>query len=135
MKLNITSQYAIRILTHIALHPSQKLFNAKEISSVLEIPYKYLTSIMTQLVNANIILSIRGRDGGYKLAKKPNDIKLVDILEAVKECINAENCVLGIGKCGGDDKKCALHDEWKEPKKHMVDMFTNTTLADLKENK
>lgn len=134
MKLNITSQYAIRVLTYIVQNPSEKLFIAKDISNNLNIPYKYLTSVMTQLVNAEIILSIRGREGGYKLAKEACDIKLVEILEAVKECINADNCVLGIGACN-EDNKCALHNEWKEPKGYMINMFTNTTLEDLKESK
>ncbi|HIP11664.1 MAG TPA: Rrf2 family transcriptional regulator [Arcobacter sp.] len=134
MKLNITSQYAIRILTHFVQNQNDKLFSAKVISTTLDIPYKYLTSIMTQLVNANIILSSRGRDGGYKLAKNANEIRLLDILESVKECINADNCVLGMGVCREEDK-CALHDEWKAPKEHMVNMFKNTTLEDLKNNK
>ena len=135
MKLNTTSQYAIRILTHIVQNPNIDLFRAKEISTILEIPYKYLTSIMTQLVNANIILSIRGREGGYKLSQEPCQIKVIDILEAVKECINTKNCVLGIGKCTDNDNKCALHDQWEKPKESMIDMFVNTTLEDLKKSK
>jgi len=134
MKLNTTSQYAIRILTHIVQNQDIDLFRAKEISITLEIPYKYLTSIMTQLVSANIILSIRGREGGYKLAKEANQIKILDILEAVKECINTKNCVLGIGTCTNDDNKCALHDQWEKPKESMVNMFVNTTLEDLKKS-
>ena len=134
MKLNITSQYAIRVLTYMVQNHSEKLFIAKDISNNLNIPYKYLTSVMTQLVNAKIILSIRGREGGYTLAKEACDIKLVEILEAVKECINADNCVLGIGTCN-ENNKCALHNEWKEPKGHVINMFTNTTLEDLKESK
>ena len=130
MKLNNTSQYAIRIMTFIAKNDTGKLFNAKVISNKLSIPYKYLTKIMTQLVDANIIKSIRGREGGYSIVKEPSLIKIVDILEAVKECLHDTNCLLGIGACN-EQKKCALHDNWKEPKKSMISMFKNTTLEDI----
>ncbi len=131
VKLNITSQYAIRIMTFIVQNDTTKLFNAKSISQNLEIPYKYMTKIMTQLTNANIIKSVRGREGGYAILKEPSHIKIVDILESVKECLNSKNCLLGVGLCS-ETKKCALHDKWQTPKHSMLDMFQNTTLADLK---
>ena len=130
MKLNTTSQYAIRIMTHIVQNNDIKLFKAKNISEVLDIPYKYMTKIMTQLSQANIILSTRGRDGGYTLAKDPSMIKMIDLLEAVKECLHGKDCVLGVGLCQ-ESTKCALHDNWKVPKKSILSMFKNTTLADL----
>ena len=117
-------------MTFIVQNDTDKLFNAKIISEKLSIPYKYLTKIMSQLVDANIIKSIRGREGGYLMEKDPSQIKIVDILEAVKECLHGTDCLLGIGACN-DNKKCALHDKWKEPKKSMLKMFQDTTLADI----
>jgi Rrf2 family protein len=130
MKLNTTSQYAIRIMTHIVQNKDVALFKAKNISEILNIPYKYMTKIMTQLSDANIISSTRGREGGYSLAKDPNLISMIDLLEAVKECLHGKDCVLGLGLCQ-ETSKCALHDNWKVPKKSMLNMFKNTTLADL----
>ena len=129
MKLNTTSQYAIRIMEYI-VKDSGKLHHAKEISEQLNIPYKYLTKIMTMLKNANHIQSIRGREGGYTIDKNPSDIKLIEILEAVNECIDSQNCILGTGLCN-ITKKCSLHDMWKNPKKAINDMFQNKTLADM----
>jgi len=126
MKLNITSQYALRIM-HLISHDTGKLYNAKKISLELHIPYKYLTKIMTMLVNADLIKSTRGRNGGYKLIKSLNEIRIIEILKAVKECINESNCVLGLGKCD-NGKKCALHDIWKESQKNICSTFVNTTL-------
>jgi len=130
MKLNTTSQYAIRIMAFIVKNKSDKLFNAKVLSKSLSIPYKYLTRIMTQLVEAKIIISVRGREGGFSIAKDPITIKIIDILDAVKECLHGANCVLGVGLCNVN-KKCALHDEWKTPKETMLNMFQNKTLADI----
>ena len=130
MKLNNTSQYAIRIMTFIVQNDTNKLFNAKIISNELSIPYKYLTKIMTQLVDADILKSTRGREGGYSLVKDSSEIEIVAILEAVKECLHGTNCLLGIGACN-EKKKCALHDKWKKPKQSILDMFQNTTLKEI----
>jgi Rrf2 family protein len=129
MKLNRTSQYAIRIMEFIA-KDTTILCNAKMISDELDIPYKYLTKIMTLLIAADFIKSIRGREGGYLMIKEASEIKILDILEAVKESINAKNCLLGIGLCNST-KKCSLHDIWEKPKQEITDMFRGTTLHEL----
>jgi Rrf2 family nitric oxide-sensitive transcriptional repressor len=129
MKLNTTSQYAIRIMEFIA-KDTTALYNAKTISDELTIPYKYLTKIMTLLISADLIKSIRGREGGYSMIKEASTIKIIDILEAVKESINAKNCLLGIGLCNSS-KKCSLHDAWEKPKQEITNMFRGTTLDEL----
>jgi len=129
MKLNTTSQYAIRIMEFIA-KDSTTLYNAKTISEELAIPYKYLTRIMTQLIEANFLKSIRGREGGYSLLEKPENIKILNILESVKESVNSKNCILGTGLCK-ESKKCSLHDVWRTPKKEILKMFNGTTLKDI----
>jgi len=129
MKLNTTSQYAIRVVTYLAIN-NDKLSNSKAISDELEIPYKSLTRIITQLVNASIIISLRGRDGGIKLEKELASIKVYDILEAVNESLHKEECILGIGACNKHDK-CPLHDRWIVPKEEIINIFQNTSLDDL----
>jgi len=133
MKLNNTSQYAIKILIHIVNDDTQKLFSAKKISEKLSIPYKYMTRVMSQLVDAKLLLSIRGRDGGYKLAQNPSDVTILDILNAVHESINVKTCILGNKPCD-EKQKCALHDLWVTPKKSINNMFKNTTLEMLSQN-
>lgn len=130
MKFSTTSQYAIRIMTYIAKEDEKKFYKAKEISEALSIPYKYLTKIMTQLVNANIITSVQGREGGYFLQKEASAIAMAEVLEAVHEPLHKENCILGIGACN-QNKKCCLHDKWKEPKKAIFEMLQNTHLDDI----
>jgi len=68
-----------------------------------------MTKIMLQLTEANVLRSIKGKNGGYILKKSLDSIRVVDILEAVKECVDSKNCVLGIGACRVDNK-CILHD-------------------------
>jgi len=130
MQLNNTSQYAIRILNYIANTDKKVLFSAKEISDVLDIPYKFSSKIMTDLVKSNFIISIRGRDGGYKLAKPASEISIMDILNHFNEFLHQDQCVLGIGLCDGKNK-CSMHDQWVKPKELIQKMFQETTLENL----
>lgn len=134
MQLSNTSQYAIRILSYMAKQNETELINATILSEVLSIPYKFLTKIMTELVNVGFIVSIRGREGGYKFLKESREIKINDILEVFNDAIVDTECVLGIGFCKGEDnkeKKCVLHDQWIGSKKVLQKMFRESSLADI----
>ena len=91
---------------------------------------KYLSAIITNLSKANILQSIKGRNGGITFTKKLSKITIQDILY-VTECVDTNDCVLGLGKCRIDNK-CALHDRWKRSKEE-IDKFLDTTLQDLKD--
>ncbi len=130
MQLLNSSKYAIRILGYIAHHKKQHLCTAKEISIALTIPYKFLTKIMMQLVKADFIISIRGREGGYKLSRPASNITIIEILNQFNEFSEYKQCILGIGECDSK-KKCALHDQWVKPKSMIKKMFENTTLEDI----
>ena len=134
MQLSNTSRYAIRILVYMAKHPNKEHINATVLAEALSIPYKFLTKIMTELVNVGFIASIRGREGGYAFLKDPSEIKINDILKVFNDSIIDEECVLGIGFCKGDDnkgKKCALHDQWVDSKKVLQKMFKESSIADI----
>ena len=130
MQLSNSSQYAIRILAYMADQEDAKLMNATELSEALHVPYKFLTKIMTELVKVGLVVSIRGREGGYQFEKKTSEIKVSDILDIFNDSIKDEQCVLGIGFCNGMCK-CALHDQWMEPKYLLQKMFRESSLEDI----
>jgi Rrf2 family protein len=114
----------------MALHENTKLLNATKIAQDLHIPYKFLTKIMTDVVKSGLISSIRGREGGYKFQKPTSEIIISEILEIFNDSVKDEQCVLGIGFCN-NICKCALHDQWMEPKLLMQRMFEESTLAEI----
>lgn len=132
MHLTNTSQYAIRTLIYITKYGQDRLFSAKELSETLNIPYKFLTKVMISLVNNHFVLSIKGREGGYKLAKPSSQIRVLDILNVFNEFENNNKCLLGIGSCDSENK-CALHDQWVVPKELIQQMFETTTLDKLED--
>jgi len=133
MELNNTAQYAIRILNYINMHTDEKrLLSARKLSEALDINYKFLTAIMTKLVKAGFLESIRGKDGGFHLIKDANEIMLMDIIKLFDDSFDRSACLLGIDNKCNPDKKCFLHDRWKEPKKEIYELFEKSSLEDVK---
>ena len=128
MKLNTTTQYAIRFLHELI--EEEDLTNIKALSEKLDIPYKYTSAIVTSLVKAGLIESIRGRNGGIKLGQNAQQIMLSDIMAALNEPYTNNECLLGVGVCNHEEK-CALHQSWMEPRESLAQMFQNTSLHDL----
>ena len=136
MRLQNRSQYAIRVLNHIASEnrnqKSVKLFTAKDLAETLEIPYKFLTKIMLELSQAGFLTSVRGRDGGYHLSKEPCEIHLSEILDTFNESATEKACIMGAGLCD-QQKQCPLHKQWAKPKEMIKKMFDETTLEMMME--
>ncbi|MCP4969347.1 MAG: Rrf2 family transcriptional regulator [Arcobacter sp.] len=133
MELNTTTKYAIRVLCYIAKNGKERLYSAKELSDILHIPYKFLTKIMNELVKSDYIISIRGREGGYQLAKPSSEISIYNILDTFRDLEDEKKCLLGIGVCDHKNK-CLLHDQSFKPRKILRQMYKNTTLDKLEEN-
>jgi Rrf2 family iron-sulfur cluster assembly transcriptional regulator len=92
MKLSQSVSYAIGILIRIQEQNSQNYtqsFTASDISSGCNFPQRFLYRIFRRLVDSDILLSISGPGGGYKLARKPADITLLQIVNAVEGTIDA----------------------------------------------
>ena len=129
MILSTTSQYAIKVLIYMA-EDNSKLYSVKELSKILEIPYKYLSKVMTNLSKKELIFAIQGRYGGFKLSKQKEEIKLKDILVALED-ESFKQCVLGGGVCN-QKNKCELHDTWDESKQTIQKSLLEVTLGELK---
>ena len=130
MQLSNTSKYTIRILAYMVNHKETPLISAKELSENLDIPYKFLTKIMTELVKVGFIESIRGREGGYRFLRKASEITVGDILTLFNDDIKNEACILGIGSCN-EKQKCALHDKWIKSKVQLQKMFRESTIESI----
>jgi len=134
MELNNTTQYAIRILNYINKNSTDRLLSARNIAESLDINYKFLTAIMTKLVKAGLLNSIRGKDGGFKLVKKSDEIFLMDIIKLFDDSFDRDACILGIDEKCDNTKRCFMHDRWVKPKTELYTLFETTSLEDLKES-
>lgn len=129
MILSKTTEYAVRILAYMAKNERQ-LMSAKFLHEQLAIPYKYLTRLMTDLVKSGYLMSIKGRDGGFRIIKNLKDITLANIVHSVEGMERFNACVLGFHECK-DSNPCAMHYVWEENKQNLIETLENTSLKDL----
>ena len=99
MKLTVKSDYAVRAVYGLARHYSEPAACcAEDLAGEQGIPVNYLVQILIELKSAQIVKSLRGKEGGYRLARLPADITLADVLRCVQGQL-FESPALGDPKC------------------------------------
>lgn len=84
MRISRSTGYALLSVGYIARHKDQKIILSQDISKQYDIPLEYLLKILQQLVRANVLRSKRGPRGGFSLARPPQKITMLQIIEAVE---------------------------------------------------
>jgi Rrf2 family protein len=130
MNFSKTTEYAFRILSFMAQDES-KLYNVDEIFEKLRIPYRYLRKLMTNLTRSGLIVSIQGKNGGYKISRKTEEIKLLEILNAVDPEYLSGKCFFGFDNCALQIP-CIMHSQWTDIRTNIYTILTGTSLADIK---
>ena len=87
MKLTTRGHYSVKAMLALALAPNLEPISVKAIAASQNLPAPYLEKLLIELRRAGLVRSIRGRVGGYQLAKPPRQISLGNILEAVGETV------------------------------------------------
>ena len=99
MKLSTKGRYAMVALVDLALQPDGELTTLADISKRQDISLPYLEQLFVKLRRAELVESVRGPGGGYRLGKSPSEIRVNDVLVAVDETIDALH--KGAGASGG----------------------------------
>ncbi|NQW07417.1 MAG: Rrf2 family transcriptional regulator [Candidatus Pelagibacter sp.] len=132
MKLTSKGRYAVMALADLAKFNSTNPVSLRDISLRQGISLDFLEQIFLQLKKHEIVISIRGTNGGYILNKEPVDIKIANILNAVDEEVKTVQCKKESKKsCNGKTAKCITHNLWDELQNHINDFFENKNLRDL----
>lgn len=122
--------YAIRAVLDLARHHGDGRRKAREIASEMDIPARYLPQILAILVRAKLLIAVAGRKGGYALARDPQTISLLEVVEAAEGPVDREECVLRGGPCDWE-QACPVHQAWSRAQKAFVDQLRATTFAEL----
>jgi Rrf2 family cysteine metabolism transcriptional repressor len=132
MKLSTRTRYGVRALLELALHEGKGTVFLKDIAARQQISLAYLEHLVAPLIAGGIIRSVKGPKGGIALAKKPGDIKLIEITQLLEGSLAPVECVDHPEVCKRSSK-CAARDVWSELKKAMDGVLEATTLQDLAE--
>ena len=119
-------------LADIARSKNNEPISLRDISIRQGISLVYLEQLFLKLKKNEIVKSIRGKKGGYTLNKKPNEIKISEILYAVEEKVKTIGCQKHSKKgCNGKSAKCITHNLWDELETHINLFFEEKNLGDL----
>lgn len=130
MKISTKGRYALRLMLDLAVNDKGSYIPLKAIAERQDISDKYLEQIIHQLSKAEFVLSARGAQGGYRLAQKPSEYTVGDILRAVEGSLAPVACLECDTPCDRADKCIALG-LYKKMQNAIDDVVDNTTLADM----
>jgi len=132
MKLSTRGRYATRALLELALRPGDNPTTLKDIAQRQQISIRYLEHLITPLVAAGIVRSMRGPKGGISLARSPQEIKLSEVIQLLEGSTAPVECLDNPGVCDRS-ATCVTRDVWGELRKAMDNVLGSTTIADLVE--
>ena len=131
MKLTTKGRYAVAAMLDLALHSDGAPVSLADISNRQSISLSYLEQLFSKLRKNDLVVSMRGPGGGYRLAGPPAGVSVSDIIAAVDENIDTTRCQ-GAGNCGSDQKRCLTHDLWIDLSKQIKTFLSNVSLEDMK---
>lgn len=123
--------YGIRAAIFVAIkHEEDKFLPISQIAKELHLSGHFLTKILQLLTHKNILASYRGPNGGVKLLREPEDVRLIEIVEAIDGLDIFEECALGLEGCGMY-YPCPLHYSWAQHRESLMELFETETLKTL----
>lgn len=132
MMYSTTCTYAIRAMTRLAMLRPEGYVRINEITEGTDLPAYFLAKIFRDLVRSELLMSAKGRGGGFALARRPRDIRLYDIVSAIDGDQTYTGCVVGLARCD-DNQPCPQHEAFKPVRKQIVDYLKATTLDQMSE--
>lgn len=125
-------EYGIRAAIYIAGQSFQdKRVSLKDISRQIDSPIAFTAKILQQLAKNNILLSIKGPNGGFEIEKQNlNKIQLSDIVSSIDGDDIFNGCGLGLKICS-EQHPCPVHDSFKEIRENLKNMLETTSLYEL----
>jgi Rrf2 family cysteine metabolism transcriptional repressor len=134
MKLSLRGEYALRALLVLGLNYGKPVVRIQAISDHQNIPKRFLEQILNDLKSAGVVQSRRGVAGGYRLAKRPEEITLATVVRHVEGALAPVSCVserfYQKGSCP-DESRCAIRSVMKEIREAIVKIAERVTVAEM----
>lgn len=131
MLISTKGRYALRLMIDLAEHQADGLIPLREVSERQSISVKYLESIINPLVKAGLVEGVRGKKGGYHLAKTPEDITLLEILTPTEDGLAPVSCLENDAPLCPLSGECKTLPLWKDLNNLVSEFFQERNLASL----
>lgn len=132
MKITAKSRYALRVLLDLAVHDGGGSRTIKEIAASQGISEKFISRIAVSLRRAGLLATERGVNGGLRLARLPENITLLDIVQAMDGPLALLRCLVRPGVCARQGR-CAAENAWGKVARSLAESMRGVTLAEVAE--
>jgi len=132
MRLELTKRgdYAVRAMLALTRGSGNGLLSARRIADAMGIPVRFLPQVLADLQRGGLVEAAPGRSGGYRLARDPKTISLLEVIEAVEGDTRRRSCVLRGVPCG-QDGHCDVHEVFAAGQDALRSTFERSTMADM----
>jgi len=136
MRLELTrrADYAIRAVLFLARHGEPGPASASRVAAGMGIPVRFLPHVMQDLSRAGIVQATVGRGGGYRLARDPRDVSLLEVIEAVEGDARRRACVLRSAACD-PRRPCEVHGVFAAAQDALLERLAKASIQDAVEGR
>ncbi|MBR0408800.1 MAG: Rrf2 family transcriptional regulator [Clostridia bacterium] len=131
MMISTKGRYALRVMVDLAQHGKDGYLPLKEIAERQDISEKYLESVLKGLVQEKLLVGVRGKGGGYRLTKPPEEYTVGSILRLTEGELAPVACLESSAAPCPRAERCATLPMWKKLNSLLQQFFDGITLADL----
>ena len=129
MRLTTKGRYAVTAMLDLAIHAKQGPVSLSDISGRQEISLSYLEQLFAKLRRGELVTSVRGPGGGYRLSRGSSDINVAQVVDAVSESMDVTRCE-GRGDCQRGEA-CLTHHLWCDLSDQIHTFLENISLQSL----
>ncbi len=129
MRLTTKGRFAVTAMLDLALNEHDRPVTLAGISERQDISLSYLEQLFSRLRRNGLVKSVRGPGGGYRIAKRHDEISVSDIITAVDEQIDATHC--GGNENCKDEGRCMTHELWSSLNVKILEYLSGVSLAEL----
>lgn len=130
MKITRETDYAVRAMLYLSGLPLSERASTATISKTEGIPLPFFRKVISALGTAGLVHATRGKGGGVLLARSPDEITLLQVVEAVQGPILLNHCRLHMGGCKLEPD-CAIRDVWTDIETRFLQDLDAVTMAEL----
>ena len=130
MQITRAADYAVRVMVQMSSLPPGSRLQKSALVKLSEVPGSFLSKVLQRMVAQGLITSWRGGGGGFELAKAPDQISVLNVVEAIDGPINLNLCVPGSSGCERT-LECVVHPVWVEAREALVKVLGRASMDKL----
>jgi Rrf2 family protein len=130
MQITRATDYAVRIMIHLATLPEETRVASPDLARAIQAPESFVSKVLQQLVQHGMVSSHRGAGGGFQLTVLPESVSLLDVVELVEGPLQINLCLGGEASCDLSSW-CGAHPIWNEAQAALKNVLASASIARL----